>query len=221
MFIKKLFSNKAGIVFTAIFLTIIFGISGTTSAYANCTKMTPSKQGEVYFLRGLANIFSLGLDVMAKRVSEDGVKNCVFNHHHWHSLANDLIADNSLGKISFPVIIVGHSLGANVAPLLATKLGAHNIPVTYVVMLDPVEAEPVGPNVLEVVNYYLPKHKETRLFAAEGFTGTIENINVHERGGINHFNIDENPAIWNDIHQRIRELTDPELMEKTDETPDK
>lgn len=210
MFFRYFFRGKMLVVIT----TIIFGIfSSTTAANANCAKMTPSKQGEVYFLRGLANIFSLGLDVMAKRVTEDGVKNCVFNHHHWNSLAGDLIADNSLGKISFPIIIVGHSLGANVAPLLATKLGAHNIPVSYVVMLDPVEAEPVGPNVGEVVNYYLPKHKETRLFAAAGFTGTIENINVHLRGGINHFNIDENPTIWDEIHLRIRELTDPELME--------
>ncbi|MBL1407047.1 MAG: hypothetical protein COC00_013750 [Rhizobiales bacterium] len=193
---------------------LIFGIiSSTAIAHANCSKITPTKQGEVYFLRGLANIFSLGLDVMAKRVTEDGLKNCVFNHHHWNTLAGDLIARNSLGQISYPVIIVGHSLGANVAPLLATKLGAHNIPVSYVVMLDPVEAEPVGPNVNEVVNYYLPKHKETRIFAAEGFTGTIENINVHLRGGINHFNIDENPAIWDEIHHRIKELTDPEIME--------
>lgn len=193
--------------------SLVFGIiTSTATAHANCAKMAPSKQGEVYFLRGLANIFSLGLDVMATRVTEDGLRNCVFNHHHWNTLAGDLIAKNALGQISYPIIIVGHSLGANVAPLLATKLGAHNIPVSYVVMLDPVEAEPVGPNVTEVVNYYLPKHKETRIFAAEGFTGTIENINVHIRGGINHFNIDENPAIWNDIHQRIRVLTDPELM---------
>lgn len=197
-----------------IFITLILGVfSSTIAAHANCSKISPDKQGEVYFLRGLANIFSLGLDVMAKRVSEDGLQNCVFNHHHWNTLAGDLIARNSLGQISYPVIIVGHSLGANVAPLLATKLGAHNIPVSYVVMLDPVEAEPVGPNVQEVVNYYLPKHKETRIFAAEGFTGTIENINVHLRGGINHFNIDENPAIWDEIHHRIKELTDPELME--------
>lgn len=209
MHFRDFFKSKVLLVF----ITLILGVfSSTTAAYANCAKMTPSKQGEIYFLRGLANVFSLGLDVMAKRVTEDGVKNCVFNHHHWNTLAGDLIADNSLGKISFPIIIVGHSLGANVAPLLATKLGAHNIPVSYVVMLDPVEAEPIGPNVQEVVNYYLPKHKETRLYAAEGFTGTIENINVHIRGGINHFNIDENPAIWDEIHQRIRELTDPELM---------
>ena len=214
MFIRRFFSSKALLIFTTMFLALA---SGTSTANANCAKMIPSKQGEVYFLRGLANIFSLGLDVMAKRVTEDGVANCVFNHHHWNTLAGDLIANNSLGKISFPIIIVGHSLGANVAPLLATKLGAHNIPVSYVVMLDPVEAEPVGRNVAEVVNYYLPKHKETRLFAAAGFTGTIENINVHLRGGINHFNIDENPAIWDEIHQRIRELTDPELMEKETE----
>lgn len=210
MILRSLFKSKMLVVIATLMLGVF---SSTTSANANCAKIKPSKQGEVYFLRGLANIFSLGLDVMAKRVSEDGLKNCVFNHHHWNTLAGDLIADNSLGKISFPIIIVGHSLGANVAPLLATKLGAHNIPVSYVVMLDPVEAEPVGPNVQEVVNYYLPKHKETRLFAADGFTGTIENINVHERGGINHFNIDENPAIWDEVHQKIRELTDLELME--------
>jgi hypothetical protein len=193
-----------------IFAAIIGG--STQHSIAKCAEISPTRPGEVYFLRGLANIFSLGLDVMAKKVTADGVENCVFNHHHWKALANDIIERNYQKQISLPIVIVGHSLGANVAPQMATSLGNHGIPVAYVVMLDPVEAERVGANIDEVVNYYLPKSKETRVFGTSRFTGQIENINVSHTG-IDHFNIDENPALWNSIHMRIQQLTDPALIE--------
>jgi hypothetical protein len=203
-------SNLKIIIKLWIFAAIIAG--STQQSFAKCAEISPTRPGEVYFLRGLANIFSLGLDVMAKKVSADGVENCVFNHHHWKALANDIIERNYQKQISLPIVIVGHSLGANVAPQLATNLGRHGIPVSYVVMLDPVEAERIGVNVKEVVNYYLPKSKETRVFGTSRFTGQIENINVSHTG-IDHFNIDENPALWNSIHIRIQQLTDPALIE--------
>ena len=193
-----------------IFAAIIGG--SVQHSIAKCAEISPTRPGEVYFLRGLANIFSLGLDVMAKKVTADGVENCVFNHHHWKALVNDVVERNYQKRISEPIIIVGHSLGANVAPQMATSLGNHGIPVAYVVMLDPVEAERVGANIDEVVNYYLPKSKETRVFGTSRFTGQIENINVSHTG-IDHFNIDENPALWNSIHMRIQQLTDPALIE--------
>ncbi len=46
--------------------------------------------------------------------------------------------------LSYPVIIIGHSLGAGVSPLMATYLAERGIPVSYVVMYDPVERTRVG-----------------------------------------------------------------------------
>lgn len=182
---------------------------GTTGASANCAKIKPTRPGEIYLLRGLANIFSLGLDDAGKQFSKHGFENCVFNHKHWRALADDIVERSREKQISFPIIIVGHSLGANAAPLMANLIGKHNIPVSYVVMMDPVESRTVGKNVLEIVNLYLPKRKDTLLYAGPDFTGKLENINLKKYGKtFDHFNIDNNKPLRAAIYKRSLELSD-------------
>lgn len=190
-------------------IALVMYISGATSSYANCAKIQPTRPGEIYFMRGLANIFSLGLDAFGKEVSAAGIENCVFNHSHWKSLVNDIVERSYENRVSHPIIIIGHSLGANIAPQMATAIGKHGIPVAYVVMLDPVEPTHVGANVEWVTNYYLPHRKDNRLYPLPGFSGELQNVNVKRFGGFDHFNIDENRELRNVIESRIMALTDP------------
>lgn len=163
------------------------------AANANCANIKPKRPGEVYLLRGLANIFSLGLDQTGATFSKMGIRNCVFNHKHWRSLADDIVERAAKGQVSFPVVIIGHSLGAGVAPKMATLIGKFNNEVSYVVMLDPVEPTVIGKNVQRIVNYYLPKKRKSNILrAGRGFSGVLENVNVKKLGGFDHFNIDEN-----------------------------
>jgi hypothetical protein len=179
------------------------------SAQASCAKIQPTRPGEVYLMRGLANIFSLGLDEYGKRLASMGVSNCVYNHSHWKSLANDIIERSYKGDISPPIIIIGHSLGANVAPQMASTIGRSNIPVAFVAMLDPVEPTRVGGNVEEIRNYYLPKrNKDNLLYPGSGFAGSLENINLSRYGGFDHFNIDEKPELRDLIMNRMLALTE-------------
>lgn len=177
-------------------------------AQAACAKITPTQPGEVYLMRGLANIFSLGLDQYGKELSRRGIENCVFNHSTWQSLVNDIVERSYRGAVSEPVMIVGHSLGAGVAPKMATALARHNIRVAYVVMLDPVEPTRVGGEVEEIINYYLPKKsKDNKLYAAGDFKGELDNVNPGSFGKIDHFNIDENPQLEGVILTKIIEKT--------------
>lgn len=180
--------------------------AGASESLANCAKIKPRAPGEVYFMRGLANIFSLGLDQFGKELSKLGVENCVFNHSVWQSLANDIVERSYRGEVSFPVIIIGHSLGANIAPKMATIIGRHNIPVAYVVMLDPVEPTFVGKNVEEIRNYYLPKRNDNTLHPLQDFGGDLENVNVKRFGGFDHFNIDENRQLRDLMKSRIIDI---------------
>lgn len=180
--------------------------AGASESLANCAKIKPRAPGEVYFMRGLANIFSLGLDQFGKELSKLGVENCVFNHSVWQSLANDIVERSYRGEVSFPVIIIGHSLGANIAPKMATIIGRHNIPVAYVVMLDPVEPTFVGKNVEEIRNYYLPKRNDNTLHPLQDFDGDLENVNVKRFGGFDHFNIDENRQLRDLMKSRIIDI---------------
>ena len=198
--------------FISSFICVI--LLGVTAVNAKCAKIKPTRPGEVYLLRGLANIFSLGLDDAGKKFSKHGFENCVFNHHHWRALADDIVERGREKQISFPIIIVGHSLGANAAPLMANLIGKHNIPVSYVVMMDPVESRTVGKNVLEITNLYLPKRKDTLLYAGPDFTGKLKNINLKKYGKtFDHFNIDNNKPLRAAIYKRTLELSDAQIEE--------
>ena len=181
------------------------------AALAACAKIKPRAPGEIYFMRGLANIFSLGLDEFGKEMSKLGVENCVFNHSVWQSLANDIVERSYRGEVSPPIIIIGHSLGANIAPKMATIIGQHNIPVSFVVMLDPVEPTFVGKNVEEIRNYYLPKRNDNTLHPLQDFDGDLENVNVKRFGGFDHFNIDENRQLRNVMKSRIIEIINAQI----------
>jgi hypothetical protein len=187
---------------------LLTNIAWALPAWANaaCAKITPTQPGEVYLMRGLANIFSLGLDQYGKELSSRGIENCVFNHSHWQSIVNDIVERSYRNAVSEPIMIVGHSLGAGVAPKMATALARHNIAVAYVAMLDPVEPTQVGGEVEEIINYYLPKkNKDNTLYAAGDFSGELDNINPRKFGDIDHFNIDENPNLKGVILTKIVE----------------
>lgn len=207
------FPLKQNFLRALLAFAVMFSVN-FTEASAGCTKIKPTRPGEIYLLRGLANIFSLGLDDAGKQFSKHGFENCVFNHHHWRALADDIVERGREKQISFPIIIVGHSLGANAAPLMANLIGKHNIPVSYVVMMDPVESRTVGKNVLEIINLYLPKRKDTLLYAGSGFTGKLENINLKKYGKtFDHFNIDNNKPLRAAIYKRTLELSDAQAEE--------
>ncbi len=188
--------------------TLLIGISGmmANQAHAACAKITPTQPGEVYLMRGLANIFSLGLDQYGKELSGRGIENCVFNHSHWQSIVNDIVERSYRNAVSEPIMIVGHSLGAGVAPKMATSLARHNIAVAYVAMLDPVEPTQVGGEVEEIINYYLPKkNKDNKLYASSDFAGELDNVHPGKFGDIDHFNIDENRNLKGVILTKIVE----------------
>ena len=68
--------------------------------------------GHVYLLRGLLNIFSLGMDDLAAKLQARGVAATVHNHADWQGIADDIAAKYKAGKHG-PVILIGHSLGAD------------------------------------------------------------------------------------------------------------
>ena len=67
----------------------------------------------VYLMRGVLNIFSLGMDQMANRLEQKGISASVHNHILWASVADDAAAAYKSGRIK-TVILVGHSSGATV-----------------------------------------------------------------------------------------------------------
>lgn len=154
--------------------------------------------GEVYLLRGLANVFSTGLDEINAKFKRRGVNTRVDNHSQWQNYANDIVARSQRNAVSYPIIIMGHSLGGNASVQMAKFLGDRGIPVAYVVAFDPTITTTVGQNVAEVVNYYIPNQaggEETNIVQEEpGSKAAVTNVDVRPIG-VDHFNVEKNPEL--------------------------
>src|SRR6202044_2029723 len=108
-------------------------------------------RAHVYLLRGLMNIFSLGMDTLADELNRRGVYATVDNHAEWQSLANQAAANYKAGKEG-PIIIIGHSLGADAVMTMADYLGKRGVPVALVVPFDGTGSYAASANVARVLN---------------------------------------------------------------------
>lgn len=167
-----------------------------------------SRTGEVYLLRGLANVFSRGMDVLGVRLVKKGVDARVYNHGAWRDLANNIIARNKRKQVSYPIIIMGHSLGGNASVIMAKYLGDRGVKVRYVVAFDPTITTFVGSNVKQVTNYYLPNDEHSNIVRkTPKFTGKLRNVKVTKIAGIKHTNVEKNRGLQNKSIQHIMSLT--------------
>jgi hypothetical protein len=193
--------------------------SGTSTTAAALSRQDLSRYnytGEVYLLRGLANVFSTGLDDINARFQRRGVNSKVDNHAVWQVWADDIVARNQRGQVSYPIIIMGHSLGGNACVQMARYLGDRGIKVSYVAAFDPTITTEPGPNVDEVVNYYLPNGKKGKdlniVVEGPGFTGTLANVDMTPAAEINHFNIEKNPELQVRVMTKTMALLKPRFQ---------
>ncbi len=115
-------------------LTAVFAVAvGIMVAFgADPGAAQPQPRAHVYLLRGLLNIFSLGMDTLAEELKRRGVDATVDNYSEWQTLADRAAADYKAGKEA-PIILIGHSLGADAVMEMAAYLGRKGVPVALVV----------------------------------------------------------------------------------------
>lgn len=167
-----------------------------------------TRTGEVYLLRGLANVFSRGMDALGAKMVRAGLDARVYNHSSWRDLADNIIARNKLKKVSYPIVIMGHSLGGNASANMAKYLGDRGVKVQYVVTFDPTVTTKVGRNVDRVINFYLPNDSNSNVVLKDrGFKGTVKNINVRGVRGITHTTIEKDNKFHRDVLSRTLSYT--------------
>jgi pimeloyl-ACP methyl ester carboxylesterase len=145
--------------------------------------------GQVYLLRGLANIFSLGMDSLAGELREKGIAAQTRNHVYWESIAEAIVADYRGKRALGPIAIVGHSFGATAATLLTARLAKEGVPVALVVAYDPSFPVSVSANVKRAVAYRAKSFPG--LTAGPGFRGSLENILIEGPSGVVHMTLDK------------------------------
>lgn len=167
-----------------------------------------TRTGEVYLLRGLANVFSRGMDAMGAKFVRSGVDARVFNHSAWRGLADNIIARAKVKKVSYPIVIIGHSLGANAAVNMSEYLGQKGVRVQYVAIFDPTRTTTAHKNVRRIINFYLANEANTNIVVkGKGFRGTLKNINLRGEPGITHTSVEKQPKYQNAIIKRAISYT--------------
>ena len=152
----------------------------------------PYTYGRIILLRGLMNIFSRGIDALEGEMKQRGLPVKVYNHTAWQPLADAMIVEYKTNKTMAPVIIVGHSLGADASIIMANYLAEHGVPVSLVVNFDGVvEPSLMTAGTAQVFNYYKPHAFGQEVKATRGFRGTITNIDLSDHPEIEHLNIDK------------------------------
>jgi Thioesterase domain len=146
----------------------------------------------VYLMRGLLNIFSLGMDQLAAQIARNGVDASVYNHSVEETVV-DAIAQKYRAGDHGPYILVGHSLGADAVMLMALQLNAQGVPVALVVPFDGTASYAAPANVSCVVN--LTQRKYAYMQAGPGFHGKLSNVDVSGDTTIDHVTIDKSPRL--------------------------
>lgn len=183
---------------------------------------TAPRVGRVYLIRGLIGLFSVGIDRLGEKIAAEGIHAQVFQEAQDPRMAAAIIATYEHAAEREPLILIGHSVGAEDVITIARKLQPHGITVDLMICLDATNPAKVPANVRQCVNYYqpsimdfLPILRGLPLKAEPDFAGDLQNLNVrHERRDLlewdtNHFNIDKDTKIHADILARLRELCLP------------
>ncbi|MDI4236641.1 hypothetical protein OZ411_27895 [Bradyrhizobium sp. Arg237L] len=145
----------------------------------------------VYMLRGVLNIFSLGLDQIAAKLQAQGIQVTISNYVFWSSLANEAAAEYRSGKTK-TIILVGHSSGATSLPDMVGRLDQLGVPVKLAIGLDSVFHTSLSGRVGRYVNFYVANGAGTPVEKTRGFQGTLENVNVASVPGVGHLTIEKN-----------------------------
>lgn len=186
------FSRRAVMLMAAAVTLAGFSFGDASAKEPGRTGSTPANRPyQIYLLKGLADVFSSGMDFLQAKLKARGIVGEVHSHTEWQDLAQSTIA-RYRGGAHGPIIIIGHSLGADAAISMAQKLGEAGVPVALLVSFSPVDSGPANANVARAVNYFQSNSAwHGQITRGNGFHGVLENVDLADAPGITHFNIEK------------------------------
>jgi len=192
--VRGRFGLRAGACWAAVFaVALLF----STAVFA---------ETQVYLLRGWFGVFSSGMDAMAEQLQSKGIKAEAIGHLAWRGTVSKIVADRAAGKTG-PLVLIGHSQGANNVIEMAQELETKKIPVDLLITLAPYLQDPVPSNVVRAMNYYQAGGWGAPLAAGKGFHGKISNIDMQGDLISTHVNIDKSDRVQADVAREVMALS--------------
>jgi len=164
----------------------------------------PEPTAHVYLLRGVLNIFSLGLDDIAAKLEDQGIPVTIANYLSWSSLADQAAAEYRSGRTR-TIILVGHSSGATALPDMVARLDQLGAPVKLAIGLDSVFHTSLAGRVGRYINYYVANGAGTPVAKTAQLRGALENVDVGNLG-IGHLTIDKNEMMQQRVISAIDDV---------------
>jgi hypothetical protein len=189
-----------------------FGFLGGKVASAASPAPTAA-QVQVDLFRGLADIFSRGMDTLAARLNREGYMARAYSTGGWEA-ATRRIVDQHVRQQRVIIVLIGHSLGANVTFDIANALDKHGIPVELIVTFDATSPRPVPKNVLHLVNFYQNNGFGKQVSAGPGFQGELTNIDLTADTGLSHTTIEKSPRLHAMVMNKIAEVVEKDLRNR-------
>jgi hypothetical protein len=182
----------------AIALLLLVLPAGLSTAQA----ANPASDAHVYLLRGVLNIFSLGLDEIAAKLERQGIPVTIANFVSWSSLADEAAAEYRSGRVR-TIILVGHSSGATALPDMVARLDQLGAPVKLAIGLDSVFRTSLKGRVGRYINFYVANGAGTPVAKTSGFRGSLENVDVENVPGVGHLTIEKNEIMQQKVISAI------------------
>lgn len=199
-------TSRAWSVLLAVLLLWVAGGCQTVDRVA--PSATASRDGQVFLVRGLFDVFSTGMNDLADELREEGVDAHTISGPQWPDLSRKIKDAQRDGRLQGPLVILGHSYGADDAVRLARSLEPAGIEVTMLGLIDATTPPTVPANVARCFNVFksqpatdwIPALRGIAVDAASAETELV-NYNIRDAedwqrfSGVNHFNIEESVAV--------------------------
>ena len=172
-----------------------------------------AKQVQVDLFRGLADIFSRGMDTLTDKLNRQGYSARVYSTDGWPTAARRIADQYSRGHKPI-IVLIGHSLGGNAVFDIANELDRQNIPIELIVTFDATNPQPVPKNVLHLVNLFQQNGFGKRVTAGPGFQGELSNVDLTAETGLSHTTIDKSPRLHTMVMQKIDDIVTKDLASR-------
>lgn len=197
---------------------VVFGMLTTVGGSADANLARVQRPGRILIIRGLFNVFSLGLDELACQFTQLGYRVDVAPPSMALIVAQQIQDEYLRDPSSGPLVIIGHSMGGRHCCSIPWKWREHNIPVRLVVILDSNPEMPVADNVQRCVNLYVTNNLGA--FHGQAVWGVnprsdLVNMDVTKvsrppgEPALDHFNIDDSDWIQGMVVREVEYALTP------------
>jgi pimeloyl-ACP methyl ester carboxylesterase len=194
---------------------------GPVSAIKPVAEPQHPRVGNAYLFRGFIGVFSTGMNTLNDDLVAQGVRSHVYQSDQWSQVADKIAAGYKSVPNPEPIVLVGHSYGADNILRIAQRLKDAKVKVDLVITLDPVTPPKVPHNVTKAVNLYQSNGAMDNLPWLRGIPleaerpGSVMLVNLDMRkdrtdlidaSGVNHFNIEKKPLVHAEVIKQIKAI---------------